>query len=50
MGGDYLKGLIRTRGLYTEEDVDSLSEAGKTAICHLRARFLGIYASPMPPL
>ena len=40
---DYLKGPIRTLRLYAEEGVDSLSEAGKTAIRHLRARFPGLY-------
>ena len=55
---DYLKGPIHTCQVYAEENVNSLSEAGKTAIRHLRARFPGIYAphsaaaaaaSPVPP-
>ena len=41
---EYLKGPIRTRRVYTEEDVNSLSKAGKTAIRHLQMRLPGIYA------
>ena len=41
---EYLKGPIRTHQVYAEEDVDSLSEAGKTAIRHFRARFPRLYA------
>ena len=40
---EYLKGPICTRRVYAEEDVDSISEEGKTAIRQLRARFSGIY-------
>ena len=40
---EYLKGGICTCRVYAEEDVDSLSESGKTAIRHLQARFPGIY-------
>ena len=40
----YLKGPIRTRWVYSDVNYNSLSEAGKTAIRHLGARFPGIYA------
>ena len=41
---EYLKGPIRTHRVYAEEDVNLLSESGKTSIHHLRARFPGIYS------
>ena len=41
---EYLKGTIRTRRVYAEEEVKYLSKAGKTAIRHLQARLPGLYA------
>ena len=44
---EYLKGPIHNHWVYAEEDADSLSEAGKTAIHHLRVWLPGIYAPPL---
>ena len=42
--GGVLEGPIWTRWVHAEEEFNSLSEAGKTEICHLQSRFPRIYA------